>query len=395
MDFKRFRTANKYKFKVSEPETEPSQQVSPPNIVQQHSIVCEQPAYAGFWMRLLSLVLDEFIVFVVLVLPISSAVILYLCLLALFYKAFASIVLMTVMVGCATCFALLYPFLRLWLYPVLFERSRFLGTPGKVVLGLTVSGTDGKRLGFWQASARMVVQSIFACSLSLLTLFAFNSSGLFHLTSDQPANGWLQELLSGLVFVSCYCYCFFNKRRQTVFDWIGRRLVLQTHKLGLHECRERFFSLFPQWLLHTYLALILLPTVTFGVLLSLVATAYPHVQSAHVALLKDNELLRAKEAKAALACFPSSPGLLSALVDLAPNSSLRLSVLEKVVALEPNLENCESLVTTELKEGDVAKAHRWLTHLSKLSAPRDKAKWQALVSRIDAKSGNFSKKKLR
>jgi uncharacterized RDD family membrane protein YckC len=399
MDFKRFRTENKYKFKVSEPEAEHSQQLipqeAPLNIAQQQAVASEQPIYAGFWLRLLSLVLDELIIFVVLVLPVISAVALYLCLLALFYKAFASIVLMTVMVGCVTTFALLYPSLRLWFYPVLFERSRLQGTPGKVVLGLTVSGTDGKRLGFWQASARMIVQSLFACSLSLLTLCAFNPGGLFHLTSDQLANSWLQELVAGLVFVSCYCYCFFNRRRQTVFDWIGRRLVLQKHKLGFHECSERFFNLFPKWFLQTYLMLALVPTICLLIMFSMVATAYPHIQSAQVALLKQDESLRVKEAKASLACFQGAPGLLSSLVDLAPNSSLRLSLLEKVVALEPNFENCESVIITALEEGNVAEARRWLSHLSKLSLPRDKAKWQALVSRIEAENGNRLKKKVR
>jgi uncharacterized RDD family membrane protein YckC len=45
-------------------------------------------------------------------------------------------------------------FLAGWLYFAILESSAMQATPGKMVLGLYVTGEDGRRIGFAQASGR-------------------------------------------------------------------------------------------------------------------------------------------------------------------------------------------------------------------------------------------------
>jgi uncharacterized RDD family membrane protein YckC len=73
-------------------------------------------------------------------------------------------------VGLLTIFGLLYSLVALvirWLYFALMESSAWQATLGKKILGIQVTGLDGRRIGFGRATGRFFGKFISALILSI------------------------------------------------------------------------------------------------------------------------------------------------------------------------------------------------------------------------------------
>jgi len=69
-----------------------------------------------------------------------------------------------------------------WLYYALFESSRYMGTPGKLIFGLTVTDDDYERISFARATLRYFLMSLTNTILSLgsiAILFTAKKQGLY------------------------------------------------------------------------------------------------------------------------------------------------------------------------------------------------------------------------
>ncbi len=65
-------------------------------------------------------------------------------------------------------------FITTWLYYALFESSKTGATPGKMLLGIKVTGYDGDNISFWQASKRIFLKHfMFMISFLIIPIFAF------------------------------------------------------------------------------------------------------------------------------------------------------------------------------------------------------------------------------
>jgi len=146
--------------------------------------------YAGFWLRVVALLIDSIIVNVVLGIPIfllmGGAGILngirsgnppedYL---GQFFAVFALLE--------AACFV------AVWLYNALFESSSWQATPGKRALGLYVTDLAGQRVSFARASGR-----------------------------------FFAKMISGLTLMIGYLMAGFTERKQALHDMIAGTLVLR------------------------------------------------------------------------------------------------------------------------------------------------------------------------
>jgi uncharacterized RDD family membrane protein YckC len=114
--------------------------------------------YAGFWLRFVAIFIDGLI---------------------LSPLAIVSVILQisiqhsqddSTQVGLLTIFGLLYSLVALvirWLYFALMESSAWQATLGKKILGIQVTGLDGRRIGFGRATGRFFGKFISALILSI------------------------------------------------------------------------------------------------------------------------------------------------------------------------------------------------------------------------------------
>jgi uncharacterized RDD family membrane protein YckC len=112
--------------------------------------------YAGFWLRLLAYLIDNFIIGVAIVLVLIPLV---------FLTGLGSLLShihpeeelsdagVFVIVG-FVFLALAASLVVTWLYHAMMESSEWQATPGKRVLGLVVTDTAGQRVSFWRATGR-------------------------------------------------------------------------------------------------------------------------------------------------------------------------------------------------------------------------------------------------
>jgi uncharacterized RDD family membrane protein YckC len=112
--------------------------------------------YAGFWLRLVALILDGIILAIPIVFVIAMMVVGFGLSMpfrrfpreefhdAFFAGAGAHFVFLMIVVS----------FVLYWIYYAIFESSSWQATPGKMILGLYVTDLDGHRITFGRASGR-------------------------------------------------------------------------------------------------------------------------------------------------------------------------------------------------------------------------------------------------
>ncbi len=162
---------------------------------EKNSPVAAVPEYAGFWIRLVAYFVDGC------VLGAISMVIMV----PLFFLMFVAIAFMSPnsddsanaglgsIFCCAYCMIFIVAIVAQWLYYAWFESSKYMATPGKMLLGLiVVDENTGGRITFAQATLRLVA-----------------------------------KVLTGLILYIGYIAIAFSSKKQGLYDMIAHTLVVK------------------------------------------------------------------------------------------------------------------------------------------------------------------------
>jgi uncharacterized RDD family membrane protein YckC len=116
--------------------------------------------YAGFWIRFLANFIDGIILTVPLTVIFAAFIAVIVFASASGSGAGTADTSPSVALSCLSC--LMYPAILIIvaLYYVGFESSKYMGTPGKLILGLKVTDIDGDRLSFGKALVRFVFKTV-------------------------------------------------------------------------------------------------------------------------------------------------------------------------------------------------------------------------------------------
>jgi uncharacterized RDD family membrane protein YckC len=131
--------------------TPPAPFTPPPSLAYSFAATMEPPphlVYAGFWLRVAAILVDG-IVFLPLTIPSW--------LFQHWVQGWAQSsenVAANLVAGLTLMAVSLLIIVARWLYFALFESSRWQATPGKMALGIKVTGMDGQRIGFGRATGR-------------------------------------------------------------------------------------------------------------------------------------------------------------------------------------------------------------------------------------------------
>lgn len=134
--------------------------------------------HGGFWKRLLAYLIDWIILIVLSIVVVLFGVVL--------------LVAGGVSEEWAGPFGNLVGLLVGWLYYALCESSDWQATPGKRILGMKVVDMQGRRIGFWRATARH-----FGKILSTLTLFI----GFVMIAFTREKQG-LHDIMAGCLVIN-------------------------------------------------------------------------------------------------------------------------------------------------------------------------------------------------
>ena len=131
-----------------------------PNDDTRNKLGIRDTRYAGFWIRVVALLIDVIILGIILPLIVTIA-------LGLNYTdpAFTNI------------FSL---FSLIILHP-LFESSKYQGTPGKIILGLRITNAQGRKIGYWKALGRnfaKIFSGLLLCIGYIMVAFHKRKRGL-------------------------------------------------------------------------------------------------------------------------------------------------------------------------------------------------------------------------
>lgn len=111
---------------------------------------------------------------------------------------------------------------RFWslLYCIRFESSDWQGTPGKLLMGLTVTDIQGNQISRKSAVKRISVQYLTFCLLTALGFVGYQLT-----TVNFGSNAILEIFLPLIPLCTCFLAALFNEKGQTVFDFLAQRLV--------------------------------------------------------------------------------------------------------------------------------------------------------------------------
>lgn len=172
--------------------------------------------YAGFWIRLGALLLDFLIV-----LPVS--------LLTLYINGLSK----------NAYFFTVFPSFIFGLWYYIYLVKKYGGTPGKLIVGITIIKIDGENIDWKEAILRHIVLfgiSIFGIVLTIVTLMHSN-------TLHYESLGWMQKqqylmALSPILFsfytwttniwiYSEYIVLLTNKRKRAIHDYIAGTVIVK------------------------------------------------------------------------------------------------------------------------------------------------------------------------
>ncbi|MCS6971780.1 MAG: RDD family protein [Turneriella sp.] len=146
-----------------------------------------EPAYAGFWRRLIAFILDQIILAV-------GRLFIYGALWGIAYAGLYFAESQNQIPMVIPFFVAAIVLLDLWLawiYFALCESSPLRGTPGKLALGIRVIHRDRRALTFEEATVR-----------------------------------YFAKILSALLFFIGYLLCAFSSRKQALHDFIARAVLV-------------------------------------------------------------------------------------------------------------------------------------------------------------------------
>jgi uncharacterized RDD family membrane protein YckC len=148
--------------------------------------------YAGFWIRLVANIIDSLILSVIaMVIIVPLFVVMVLIMGAMGSSDDASAAAGTIFC-CLYCLIMILALVGQWLYFAWFESSKYMATPGKMLLGLIVTDMNGERLSFSKATLRYVA-----------------------------------KILTNIVFYLGYIAIAFSSKKQGLYDMIAGTLVIK------------------------------------------------------------------------------------------------------------------------------------------------------------------------
>jgi uncharacterized RDD family membrane protein YckC len=139
--------------------------------------------YAGFLVRLVASLIDGLVIGVVMMAMAMAVAIPMIFLLSAATDPNAASGAFT----CVSCMVNVVALAVVWLYYAGFESSRFMGTPGKILMGIKVSDTDGNRISFGKATVRFVFKTVlnmFFYAGSLYILISDKKQGLYDVIAN-------------------------------------------------------------------------------------------------------------------------------------------------------------------------------------------------------------------
>ncbi len=175
--------------------------------------------YAGFWIRVGAYLIDYIIIW------IGASVVGYLGALTMGLDANGGL------------FVIVVYLVAPWLYSALLESGDRQATVGKRAVGIKVTGLDGQRIGFAQATGR-----------------------------------YFAEILSGLSLGIGYAMVAFTKRRQALHDMVAGTLVVRKEVEPTQVASAPAAKTMPGWAIALVVLACLVPV--FGILAAIAIPAY-------------------------------------------------------------------------------------------------------------------------
>jgi len=132
--------------------------------------------YAGFWKRLVAWIIDSILINIInLIIGIVLA-------------SFIGTDIPEDDID-ATFLAIFYPlsFIVVWLYYAITESSSIQATPGKIVLGIKVTDSEGKRISFLRATGRnfaKIISTLILLIGYIMIAFTQKKQGLHDIIAD-------------------------------------------------------------------------------------------------------------------------------------------------------------------------------------------------------------------
>lgn len=150
------------------------------------------PDYAGFWLRLVANIIDSLVLgAIAMIIIVPLIVVMVLIMGAMGSSDDASAAAGTIFC-CLYCLIMIFALVGQWLYFAWFESSKYMATPGKMLLGLIVTDMNGERLSFSKATLRYVA-----------------------------------KILTNIVFYLGYIAIAFSSKKQGLYDMIAGTLVIK------------------------------------------------------------------------------------------------------------------------------------------------------------------------
>lgn len=145
-----------------------------------------EPDYAGFLVRFVAYFIDGLILSV-LMFAIMIVVIFAMALLVGVTGVISdSENGLSAVFGCMYCLSAILMIAMYWLYFAFFESSRYMGTPGKILLGIKVTDESGDRISFVKASfrffAKVLTGSLFYLGF-ITILLSSKKQGLYDMVA--------------------------------------------------------------------------------------------------------------------------------------------------------------------------------------------------------------------
>jgi len=180
--------------------------------------------YAGFWIRLLAMLVDELSVFILgITLIIVNVVVSWVALESGFWSPLGHIQMMDL----SACYVLFGVTIALfavipWYYVALYESSKLQATPGKRMFFLKVVDARGRGIGFWRATYKLAVQTIVVFCMSVIWL------GLGKLITDLVDSSVIRLVLwiGDMLLAPIFCCCLLFGGKQSLVDRISGRYVI-------------------------------------------------------------------------------------------------------------------------------------------------------------------------
>jgi uncharacterized RDD family membrane protein YckC len=143
------------------------------------------PVYAGFWIRFIAYIIDGFVLGIAsMIIMIPLFIVMILTLPMDSSSRYGSDSGFGTTFCCIYCLTIIVSLVGQWLYFAWFESSKYMGTPGKILLGLAVTDENGERISFRKATLRYVSKlftNVFFGIGYIVIAFSSKKQGLYDL----------------------------------------------------------------------------------------------------------------------------------------------------------------------------------------------------------------------